>query len=161
MLLGCNITAQNLVTSEPSLEHLEEAAALDPFERADYMLSYVVWITGTGADEETRQKADKYAARLEKIDSNIIPFYLAEYYLWTGRTDRGLEMAERYVSYVSSDADVWLDTFELLEKYEQDTDAYRAGVSHIADLLDDWNEKNMGHIELDDFSLSFIARMRS
>lgn len=161
VLLGCNITAQNLVTSEPTLEHLEEAAALDPFERADYMLSYVVWITGTSADEETRQKADKYAARLEKIDSNIIPFYLAEYYLWTGRTDRGLEMAERYVSYVSSDADVWLDTFELLEKYEQDTDAYRAGVSHIADLLDAWNEENMGYIELDDFSLSFIARMRS
>lgn len=161
VLLGCNISARNMVSSGASLEQLEQAATLDPFEWADYMLSYVVWVTGTDMDEETRQKADDYAARLEKIDSNSIPIYLAEYYLVTGRTEQGLAMAEQYVRYVSADSSVWQQTFELLEKYERDTEAYRAGVVRIADLFDAWNQENMGRISLNKSARAFINRMRS
>lgn len=161
VLLGCNISAHNMVNEGPDLERLERAAALDPFERADYMLSYVVWVTGTDMDEETQQKADNYAARLEKINSNTIPIYLAEYYLAAGRTEQGLAMAEQYVRYVSADSSVWQQTFELLEQYEQDTDAYRAGVVRIADLFDAWNEENMGRIFLNEHTRTFINRMRS
>ena len=161
VLLGCNITAQNLVERDASLENLERAAALDPFEKADYMLSYVVQVTGAESDEETRQRAEKYAARLEKIDSNVVPYYLAAYYLDAGRVEQGLEQAERYVRYVSADAAVWQKTFDLLEGYEQDTDEYRAGVSRIADLLDAWNAENLGRIELDEQAQAFIGRMRS
>lgn len=159
-LMGCNIAAQNLVEQDASLENLERAAALDPFEKADHMLSYVAQVTGTEPDEEIRQKAERYAARLEKIDSNIIPYYLAAYYLDTGWTERGLEMAERYVTYVSADAATWDQTFALLEEYEQDTEEYRAGVLHIAALLDQWNAENMGSIELDEQSRAFVERMR-
>lgn len=161
VLLGCNITAQNLVERNASLENLERAAALDPFEKADHMLSYVVQVTGTQPDEETRQKAEEYAARLGKIDSNVIPYYLAMYYLDMGRVEQGLEQAERYVDYVSADAAVWQKTFELLEKYEQDTEEYRAGVCHIAELLDQWNRENMGRIELDEQAQAFVERMGS
>ena len=160
VLLGCNIAACNLVSGSTNLEHLERAAALDPFEKADYMLTYVVQATGTEADGEVREKADEYAARLAKLDSNSIPIYLAEYYLRTGRTEQGLEQAERYVNYVSADAAVWQRTFDLLEEYEQDTDEYRAGVSRIADLLDAWNAENLGRIELDEQAQAFINRMR-
>ena len=156
VLLGCNITAQNLAEQDASLESLERAAALDPFEKADYMLSYVVQVTGAEPDDETRQRAEKYAARLEKIDSNVIPYYLAAYYLDAGRVEQGLEQAERYVRYVSADA-----AFDLLEGYEQDTDEYRAGVSRIADLLDAWNAENLGRIELDEQAQAFIGRMRA
>lgn len=159
VLLGCNITAQNLVEQDAGLENLERAAALDPFEKADYMLSYVVQVTGTEPDEEVRRRAEKYAARLEKIDSNVIPYYLTAYYLDTGRAEQGLEMAERYVTYVSADAATWNQTFALLEEYEQDTEEYRAGVCHIADLLDSWNGENLGRIELDEQSLAFVKRM--
>ena len=159
VLMGCNIAAQDLVEKDASLENLERAAALDPFEKADHMLSYVAQVTGTEPDEEIREKAEGYAARLEKIDSNIIPYYLAAYYLDTGRTERGLEMAERYVTYVSADAAAWDQTFALLEEHEQDTEEYRAGVRHIAELLDQWNEENMGSIELDEQSRAFVERM--
>ena len=158
-LLGCNITAQNLVEQDAGLENLERAAALDPFEKADYMLSYVVQVTGREPEEEIREKADGYAERLEKIDSNVVPYYLAAYYLDTGRTAQGLEQAERYVRYVSADGDVWQNTFALLEEYEQDTAEYRAGVTRIAELLDQWNEENMGRIELDEQAQAFIERM--
>lgn len=160
-LLGRNIAAANLTAGEAELSELEQAAEMDPFEWADYMLSYVVRVTGTEMDETTRWQADEYAARLGEINSNIIPYHLAEYYLDTGRTPQGLEMAERYVNYISSDAAAWQKTFQLLEEHEQDTDAYQAGVTHIAELLDAWNEENMGHITLNDQAEAFIARMRS
>lgn len=160
VLLGCNVAAYNLVTDASDLEQLERAASLDPFEKADYMLTYVVQVTGTDPGEVIRQKADDYARRLGRISSNIIPFYLTEYYLDSGRTELGFEMAERYVEYVSADSVVWDDTFALLERYEQDTDVYRAGVLRIAELLDTWNEEHMGHVELNERSKAFIARTR-
>ena len=159
VLLGCNIAAYNIVTDPTDLGQLEQAAALDPFENADYMLTYVVQVTGTEPDEEIRTKADGYAARLGKLSSNIIPYYLSEYYLDSGRTALGLEQAERYVSYVASDLTAWQKTFALLERYEQDTKEYRAGVRRIAELLNQWNEENMGSIELDEQSLAFVKRM--
>lgn len=161
VLLGCNIAARGLVTDPSDLDQLEQAAALDPFEKADYLLTYVIQAGSQEADGEVREKADEYAARLAKLDSNSIPIYLAEYYLQTGRTEQGLEQAERYVSYVSADAAVWQRTFDLLEEYEQDTDAYRAGVSRIADLLDAWNAENLGRIELDEQAQAFIDRTRT
>lgn len=161
VLLGCNIAAQNLVERDASLENLERAAALDPFEKADHMLSYVAQVTGSGEEGDIRQKADGYAERLGRIDSNIIPYYLAAYYLDQGQVGQGLEQAERYVRYVSADGDVWQDTFNLLEGYEQDTAEYRAGVAHIADLLDAWNGENLGKIALDEQTQAFIARIRS
>lgn len=159
--LVCNIMAWNLVTDPADLDQLSQAAALDPFEGADYMLSYVVQVTGEEVGEEVRQKADGYAARLAKLDSNSIPIYLAEYYLDTGRTEQGFEMAEQYVSYVAAEQSAWQETFELLQKYEQDTPEYRTAAAHIADLMDEWNAQNMGNISLSQQTEKFIARMRS
>lgn len=161
ILLGCNITAQNIGKTATTLAELEQAAALDPFEWADYMLSYVISSARPGVAEEDRQKADQFALRLGKVDSNTIPIYLAEYYLRTDRAEEALVQAERYVLYVSADGSVWQETFELLEKYEQDTETYRAGVVRIADLLDAWNEENMGYIGVDDHARAFIDRMRT
>lgn len=161
VLLGCNIAARNLVTDPSDLGQLERAAALDPFEKADYLLTYVIQAGGPETGEEVRKQADEYAARLAKLDSNSIPIYLAEYYLQTGRTEQGLEQAERYVNYIAADASAWQQTFDLLEEYEQDAVEYRAGVSHIVDLLRTWNEENLGRIELDEQAQAFIARMRT
>ena len=116
--------------------------------------------TGTEVSGEVREKADGYAARLERIESNIIPYYLAAYYLDTGRTEEGLEQAERYVRYVAAGKEAWEKTFALLEEYEQETREYRAGVCHIAELLDEWNEENMGQIELGEEARAFVERMR-
>ena len=159
VLLGCNITAQNMVAADAGLESLERAARLDPFEKADHMLSYVVQVTGAEVDGTVREKADGYAARLERIESNIIPYYLAAYYLDTGRVEQGLEQAQRYVRYVAASGETWERTFRLLEEYEQDTAQYRAGVAEIAALLEEWNGRNLGRIELDGQAQAFVERM--
>ncbi len=161
VLLGCNISAQNIARRATTLGELEQAARLDPFEKADYMLSYVVSAARPGVSEQEQQKADEYALLLGKIDSNTIPIYLAEYYLKTDRAEEALVQAERYVRYVSADGDVWQDTFDLLEKYEQDTETYRAGVTRIAALMDAWNEENMGYIGVSAQTKAFIERMRT
>ena len=159
VLLGCNSAARGLVTDPSNLDQLERAAALDPFEKADYLLTYVIQAGSREGDGEVREKADEYAARLARLDSNSIPIYLAEYYLGTGRTEQGLEQAERYVGYVSADAAVWQKTFDLLEEYEEDTEQYRAGVRRVAELLDAWNAENLGRIELSGQTQAFIGRM--
>lgn len=158
-LLMCNTAARSIAGDGTDLAKLEQAAALDPFEKADYMLTYVLQTTGVEVDEEIRGKADGYAVRLGKLESNIVPYYLTEYYLADGRIEQGFAMAEQYVNYVASDSAAWERTFEQLEQYEQDTAEYRAGVAHIAGLLDQWNRENMGHIELSAEARAFVDRM--
>ncbi len=161
VMLGCNMTAQSIAVQAGTLPELEEAMGLDLFERADYMLTYVVWATEPDLDAETQQKANGYAERLAKIHSNTIPIRLAEYYLVTGQIPKAMEMAEQYVDYVSSANAAWQDTFDLLERYEQDTEVYRAGVTHIAELMEAWNRENLGQIDVDAETWAFIERMRT
>ena len=79
----------------------------------------------------------------------------------TGQIPKAMEMAEQYVDYVSSANAAWQDTFDLLERYEQDTEVYRAGVTHIAELMEAWNRENLGQIDVDAETWAFIERMRT
>ncbi len=161
ILLNCNMLAQGKAHQAQSLEELQEAAELDPFEWADHMLSYVLWVQNGEGDETARQQADAYAERLAQIDSNSLPLYLAEYYLKTGQTEKGFEMTEKYVDYVSSDTSAWQSAFDLLEECETDSEVYRVGVERVADMLDVWNRENMGEIVLKEGTQAFIARFRA
>ncbi len=159
VLLGGNLAARTLVTQKPTFERLVRAVDMDRFEWADYALSYVNGVLQGEVDEETWHQADVYAERLAQVNSNTIPIYLAQYYLSTGRTQRGLEMVEQYVNYVSSDQMGWQQAFDLLEGYEQDDEAYRAGVRKIAQMLEEWNRENLGIIRLDEETVAFLERM--
>ena len=68
-------------------------------------------------------------------------------------------MAEKYVRYVASDEQAWQQTFDLLEKYETDSEVYRAGVLRIYQLLNEWNDENMGTVSVDEETMAFLARM--
>lgn len=166
VLLGCNMRAQQMTAGETTLDTVAEAAALDKFEWADHALSYVLSVMElekTGGSEMTgaiREQADAFALRLSRRDSNTIPIYLAEYYFRSGRTSEGLAMVEKYVSYVSSDPEGWRQAFEVLERYEEDTEAYRAGVLRVAGMLDEWNRENIGKIALEEQANGFIERIR-
>lgn len=159
VLLGMNMYAYHMVTQAATLGSLSFAARIDKYEWADYMLSYVIGTMDPDTDGAVREQADRYAARLAQVDSNTIPIYLTEYYLRTGRPQLGLEMAEKYVDYTSSNAETWQEAFDLLEIFEEDTDLYRAGVVRIAGMLEAWNAENMGSIQLSEESMAFIARM--
>ena len=109
----------------------------------------------------TRIQADEYAERLSGVSSNTVPIYLARYYFSTNRMEKGLQMVEKYVDYVSSDPSAWQTAFNLLMAVETDTDVYRDGVKRIAKKLDDWNGQNMGDIQVSEETEAFLAKYLS
>ncbi len=169
--LACNVSVDTSVKSKQetqtlSLTDLRGAAENDPFEWADYALSYVNGVTtmhtnGTELGEENYDLAAKYAARLEKENSNTIPRYLAQYYFTMGQPGKGFAMLEKYVSYVSASPDTWNQAFSILATYDTAHDAaYHEGARKIVSMLDDWNEANMGTIVPDEGLAPFLDHIK-
>jgi len=160
VLLACNLRAGWIAEQGASLEALEQAEKLDPFEWADYAMSYVDSVAAGGMDDpELLEKADKYALRLGKLDSNTVPIHLAEYYFLTGRTKEGLAMVRKYVEYVPADGAAWQAALDVLQKYEEDTETFRAGSAEIGQMLEDWNRENMGSVTVDEKAQAFLERV--
>ena len=159
MPLWNNTQANQLVMMNLTFPNLSRAVEMDKFEWADYMLTYVVNTMDAHGDDEIRQQADEYAQRLSQLDSNMVPFYLADYYLTTGRTEQGIAMVEKYVTYVSANPDTWQQAFDLLAHHERDEDVYRAGLARIKELMDAWNAENMGEIQVNAETQAFLARV--
>lgn len=158
-LLGGNMMAYNIVQRNASFSTVKQAISLDKFEWADYMLSYVNSARQVDASDEIMQQADEYALRLAKVNSNAIPIYLAQYYFDRGDVDQAFKMLEKYADYVSADPDTWNEIFSLLAMYENDTEQYRAGVTHLKEMLDTWNAENMGSISLSEGLNAFLNRV--
>ena len=158
VLLVCNLHARAVADAGNSFGAMDQAIALDKFEWADYALSYVISVPNMEVPEEVRFRADKYAQRLERLDSNTVPIDLADYYFQTGRTEKAMAMVEKYVNYVSSDAEAWQKAFDLMLRYEVDQEVYRAGVLRIAQMLDTWNAANMGEITVNESAQALIGR---
>lgn len=148
LLIG-NLSAARLARAQLSFEALERAARIDVFDRNDYKLSYVTNSALVPEDSQVQQKARAYAEELAEANSNSIPIYLAEYYLSRGETEQGFAMAEKYVDYVSSDANAWNVCFTLLSWYDDGSDLYRDGVARLTDRLAEWTAEHMGSIALD------------
>ena len=142
------------------MDDLVEAVKLDKFEWADYMLSYVVSSVNNQVEDDVRIQADQYAERLSRVDSNSIPFYLADYYLTLGRTELGMRMLEKYTDYTASDSTTWQSAFDLLEWHAEDTEQFRSEVEHLAARMDTWNEENLGTVGLGEKNLAFLEWMR-
>lgn len=158
VLLGLNMSAKRTVAKSATPDTIAQAVSLDKFEWADYALSFVNFAAENSEDPAIVEQADEYALRLAGVDSNTIPLFLAQYYFITQRTAMGMEMLEKYVNYVSSDAAAWQSAFSLMRSYEQGGEDYRDGVARIARILEEWNAENLGDITLDEETQAFIAR---
>jgi len=154
-----NMEASAVINRNPSFSGLVHAESLDRFEWADYALTYVVNAMSPETEDEVRLQADEYAQRLGKLNSNMIPLYLTEYYLTTGRPEEGMAMAEKYVNYVSADPEAWQSAFDLLARFESTDPAYRTGVARIKELMDAWNQEHMGSITITPETEEFLARV--
>ncbi len=157
-LLVCNMQAKAIADAGNSYEAMDKAIALDKFEWADYALSYVVNVPNMNVTPDIKLQADKYAERLGKMDSNTVPVYLAAYYFQTDRPNKAMNMLEKYVNYVSSDAEGWQKAFDVLLQFEDGSDEFRVGVRRIAALLDEWNAANLGEITVNDAAQALIER---
>lgn len=169
--LLCNISVDSGIKAKQeaqalSLEDLREAAQYDPFEWADYALSYVNSVTqmhadGTTLNATTMAQANEFAEKLAKKDSNTIPRYLAEYYFETDREELGFAMIEKFVSYVSASPNTWNAAFSTMWDYDTDhSPEYHARVLQVAQLLEDWNQANMGTIVLDEPLQPFLDHVK-
>lgn len=168
ILLCLNLWARRLVnnlSSISSMSDLQSAATLDRFEWADYMLSYVLSyrynMENFKDDYAVQEQAERYARRLEKVDSNTIPIYLADYYFAVGRPEQAFAMIEKYVAYVSSNPAAWESAFQLLQSHDQNTPEFQEGTAHIYQMLLDWNEQNMGAVSLNEQTTAFLEDVLS
>lgn len=156
VLLTGNLYANKLFEN-PTYAALDQAIIYDRFEWADYMLSYAY---SASADENRTtaitEHMERYMDRLEKVDSNTIPFYLAEAYFNLDNTEKAFEMLDKYLDYVASDQDAWNQAFQLMMFHSTDTPEFREGVQQIYEKLIRWNEENMGTIELDPTLTLFV-----
>lgn len=155
--LFANMSADSLVQNTPSFANMERAAAMDAFEKNDYMLSYVVSSASAADNPEIQVKARKYADILSKEESNTIPIYLAEYYFGIGEQATGFAMLEKYAGYVASDQKAWDQIFNTLIINAEISDEYCAGVRRIVDLMNEWNQNNLGQISLSEHAQQLLS----
>ena len=155
-----NLSAKQYIKRNSSLQSLVHCVDQDYFEWADYALPYVIYAMEENTPPSVRHQADVFAERLAKVNSNTIPIHLAEYYFRTERPEQAVAMVEKYVNYLASDQDAWNRSFDLLQEYESDVEAFHSGVLRIADRLDAWNTENAGTITLDEDALAFIEKYR-
>lgn len=148
ILLGGNMLARGIVDEEPSFENLEKAARLDRFEWADYMLGYVVNSINYQNVIEICVTADAYAARLSRVRSNSLHLTLADYYFATLRYDNGFEEIMKHLDATISDSASWASTISLLQFHDDRTIEFRDGVADVARRFKQWNEENIGRIDL-------------
>lgn len=159
ILLCCNLYAKSLVDRQGSFDSLERAITLDKFEWADYALSYVLSSIQTeGVTEELQFKAANYAARMQKVDSNTIPRYLAQYYFELGDNTQAFAMLNQYTDYVAADPDTWQQSFHLIMQYYQEDPVYLEGVPALYQKMLDWNAENMGALRLSDATMGWLEQ---
>ncbi len=157
MVVG-NISANRLVANTLTFQSLEQAAKLDRFEWADYLLTYVDQSTGDAADDVVRENAEKYAARLAETASNSAPIILAVYYFRTGDDPQAFAMLEKYVGYVASDERAWNAAFHLLAQCDDGSTSYEAEAGKLYGMMTQWNETNIGTVSLDEASRAYLER---
>lgn len=110
VLIGLNLIAQSIFTGAGlTLDDLKTCAAIDPFEKNDYKLSYLI----SGGNEPG--VADQYAADLSAVESNSITIPLAQYYVSSGQYTLALDTLEHGIAYMRADAEVWQQMFDLYE----------------------------------------------
>ena len=148
VLLSMNMRAA-VLAQQRDYDSIAQAADLDPYEWADYELSYVVAASAEeNLPDDMRAVMERYLADLAALHSNSVPRYLARCYFNLEDTARGFAMLEQYVDYTPSDPATWENSFRVAMEYDDGSDAFRQGVAALAQRLSRWNDANLGTITL-------------
>lgn len=105
-------------------------------------------LTQEDVPDAVMTQAEKWAAKLEKVDSNSTPLYLAQAYFQRGETDKAYAMLEKYVDFVPTQETTWDDAFLLLFQYSDDSQEFMDHILAFQQRMNDWNENHMGTITL-------------
>ncbi len=160
VFLVCNMSARHVADENRDYESFKKAVTLDAYEWTDYALTYILSASRNEVEPEIMEQAEKYARRIERKGvSNIAYHYLAEYYFNLGDVERAMEMAEKHVRCVAPDSEAWNSLLTMLESYEEDSEAFRAGVQRLMDFKESWDSENIGSIRLNDTAQAFVERV--
>jgi len=154
--LSRNMTAKRITTQSRSFSTFDKAATMDPFEWKDYALSYILSSTKANITGDIRQRAEHYADRLDCGFSNIIYLRLTEYYLATGRVEKGMEMAKTHAGYIAASSKEWNNLMHLLSQFGTNNPVFLDGMTQLIQMLDQWNAAHIGTIRLDESSQDFV-----
>ena len=161
VLLSMNMRAA-VVAQQGDYTSTAQAAELDPYEWADYELSYVVSASREEELDETMQeKMAKYMKELSALRSNSVPRYLAEAYFNMGDLDNAFAMLDKFVDYTPSNPETWESSFRLAMGFDDGSAAFRSGVATLYGRLETWNSENLGAIELPEDIAAFAAGTNS
>ena len=150
VLLCMNMRAA-VIASQRDYDAIAQAADLDPYEWADYKLSYVVSASAEDdLPDRMRDTMERYLTDLAALHSNSVPRYLARCYFNLEDTAQGFAMLEQYVDYTPSNPETWENSFRIAMEYDDGSDGFRQGVAALTQRLSDWNDANLGTITLPD-----------
>ena len=150
VLLCMNMRAA-VIASQRDYDAIAQAADLDPYEWADYKLSYVVSASAEDdLPDSMRGTMERYLTDLAALHSNSVPRYLARCYFNLEDTAQGFAMLEQYVDYTPSNPETWENSFRIAMEYDDGSEGFRQGVAALTQRLSDWNDANLGTITLPD-----------
>lgn len=151
-----NMTARRITNQTHSFSVYDRAATMDPFEWKDYAISYMLSSTRADVDETIRQRAAHYARRLDSGFSNIVYLRLTEYYLATGQTQQAMTMARTHAQCTAASSKEWNNLMHKLAEFNSTDPVFLDGVAQLAEMMDRWNEENIGSIHLDEQAQAFV-----
>ena len=159
------IAYQNSDTFEGQMKLFERAAAIDMYENADYMLTYITLVRQYAdyTNQDMLVKASKYAQKMSSSNSRTIPRYLAEYYWQAGEPDKAFSFLCRYVELNKSSEEAWQTSFDILSTkifLAGDYVTFRQGVLDLYARLLELNESRMESLSLSDKNLEFIHALQ-
>lgn len=173
-LTVCLNLVANAIMSAPSadldgaLSQYVVAATIDPYEKNDAKLSYLL----NAVDELTparQQQADQYASELMEVQSNSIPRALVYYYLSSGQYVMSVQAAQKAAVYSATDSNVWNNIIELFRTQftSVDTQALQGedGKALLNELLayyqmlQQHNQSSMDTIQLTPANINFFNKL--
>lgn len=170
-----NMFGQYLLYAPVSSEHqfmenMALAAQVDPYEKNDAKLSYVMASLSSETGDMYRAQADEFAAQLEKVHSNTIPKMMTQYYLSTGRYRKAVENAMASAAYSASDPTTWNDNISYFRQVFLDPSAFYVylqdpeltpSLMAYYDTLCKRNAESMESINLNLASKDFFGKQRA
>ena len=156
VLLGMNLMA-SAMAAQGTYTGLAQAADMDPYEWSSYQVSYVH--SASQEEERTEEitaKMEKYMARLEKLNSNSVPKYLARSYFNLKNINKGFAMLEKFVDYTPSNPGTWEESFRIAMEYDDGSEAFAQGIQALEQRLEQWNAENLGTIQLPEDVVSYL-----
>lgn len=157
VLLGMNMRSA-VLAQQRDYDSIAQAADLDPYEWADYELSYVMSASAEeNLPDDMRAVMERYLTELAALRSNSVPRYLAQCCFNLNDVDSAFAMLEQYVDYTPSDPDTWENSFRIAMDNDDGSDEFRQGVAALVQRLSDWNDANLGTITLPEDVQAYLS----